>query len=710
MHRLLPLPACLLAAASALAAEAPLVSLRTDAPPVIDGVLDDAVWAMAPSVTEFRTFHPDFGQRPDDQTVAWVAHDAERLYFAYRCYDAEPGRIKTSVTARDNMGNDDWVCLNLDTFGDRQALYALYVNPNGIQGDARFSGGVEDWSVDFVWTSAGRVDDEGYAVEIAIPLGSLRYAAGDPTRMTVFFERKVSRRGEHVAWPEFDPELGMNLTMQMAPVEFAGLRAQRLVEVLPAITHGRSYGRDRGDLELADETTELSLTAKVGLTSDLTLDATVNPDFSQVEADAGQVDINLRSPLFFTEKRPFFLEGSDHFRVVGTAVSEVDPLRTIVHTRTIADPIAGVKLVGKTGERSTIALLYAADERPGGGEDHVPIVRFKRAFGNDGFIGGVFAGRETDDGYNRVAGLDGIVRTSGANTLHYQALASDTERSGGSALGHALAARLSHQSRSLDWTLSVRDLDESFAVDTGYLARTGVRQYAGLVKPKLFPGQGPVQRIDLEAFSAQTEDLPSDQWETFNHVSALALVGGSGQVKVKWSRSTEIFAGRTFDTGGFHVFASAQFTRRLFAGVLYRDVDAILYDPAAPQQGRSHRLTADLILQPTDHLELYLNHVRFDFERDGVEVYDYPITYGRLTWQLSRTLFLRGIVEYNEYHDELTTDLLASFTWIPGTVVHAGYGSLYDKLAWDGEGYAPTDDFREAVRGVFLKASYLWRV
>lgn len=709
MHRLLPFFICLLAAASALA-EAPLVSLRTDAPPVIDGVLDDAVWAAAPSVTEFRTFHPDFGQRPDDQTVAWVAHDAEHLYFAYRCYDSEPDKIKTSVTARDNMGADDWVCLNLDTFGDRQALYALYVNPNGIQGDARYAGGVEDWSVDFVWTSAGRVDAEGYTVEIAIPLGSLRYAAGDPTRMTVFFERKVSRRGEHVAWPELDPELGMNLMIQMTPLEFDGLRAQRLVEFLPAITHGRRYGRDGGDLELEDERTELSLTAKVGLTSDLTLDATVNPDFSQVEADAGQVDINLRSPLFFTEKRPFFLEGREHFRVVGSAVSEVDPLRTIVHTRTIADPAVGVKLVGKTGERSTLALLYAADERPDGGEDHVPILRFKRSIGEDGFLGGVFAGRETDDGYNRAGGLDGIVRVSGANALHYQALVSDTDRGGGSETGHALAARLHHQTRSLDWTASYRDLGEHFAADTGYLTRTGVRQFAGLVKPKLFPDSEFVQRIDLEAFSAQTEDLPSGEWETFNHVSALALVGGAGQVKVKWSHATEIFAGREFDTGGFHLFAAAQFTRRLYAGVLYRDVDAVLYDPVDPQQGRSHRLTADLVLQPTDHLELYLSHVRFDFERDGVEVYDYPITYGRLTYQVSRSLFLRGIVEYNEYRDELTTDLLASFTWIPGTVVHAGYGSLYDKLAWDGSGYAATHDFQEAVRGVFLKASYLWRV
>ena len=153
----------------------PLKPLRTDTPPVIDGVLDDPVWTQAPSETGFKTWRPDFGKDMHEKTVVYYAYDRENLYFAYRCYDSEPSKIKASITARDTINQDDWVCLNLDTFNDQQSLYALYVNPLGIQGDSRFEGGQEDFTVDVVWYSAGRIDAEGYTIEIRIPFKSIRY-------------------------------------------------------------------------------------------------------------------------------------------------------------------------------------------------------------------------------------------------------------------------------------------------------------------------------------------------------------------------------------------------------------------------------------------------------------------------------------------------------------------------------------------------------
>ena len=172
----------------------PLKPLRTSTPPVIDGDLGDAVWQSAPTVTGFKTWMPDYGKDMPDQTVVYYAHDAENLYFAFRAFDSEPNRIKASIAARDGVSADDWICINLDSFGDQQSLYALYVNPLGIQGDSRYAAGREDFGFDAVWYSAGRIDSQGYTIEVRIPFKSLRYGDANPVRMALIFERRVTRR------------------------------------------------------------------------------------------------------------------------------------------------------------------------------------------------------------------------------------------------------------------------------------------------------------------------------------------------------------------------------------------------------------------------------------------------------------------------------------------------------------------------------------
>ncbi|MBN2207165.1 MAG: carbohydrate binding family 9 domain-containing protein, partial [Candidatus Aminicenantes bacterium] len=140
----------------------PLRPHKAEIPPVIDGILDDAVWAVAPSETGFKTWRPDMGLDMHQNTVVYYAYDRENIYFAFRCFDAEPDKIKAAVSNRDNIFDDDWICVNLDSFDDQQSLYALYVNPLGIQADSRFEANHEDYSVDIVWYSAGRIDDQGY--------------------------------------------------------------------------------------------------------------------------------------------------------------------------------------------------------------------------------------------------------------------------------------------------------------------------------------------------------------------------------------------------------------------------------------------------------------------------------------------------------------------------------------------------------------------
>ena len=556
-------------------------------------------------------------------------------------------------------------------------------------------------------------------MEIQIPLKSIRFAHGDTVSMGVIFERFISREREAGTYPPLDPAQGESWLTQMMPMVYQGLESERVVELLPAFTYSQRQAADEGRLETEEEQGELSLTGKYGITSDLIFDGTYNPDFSQVEADASQVDVNLRYQLYFPEKRAFFREGGEHFAVAATGASPMDPVNSIVYTRTIADPIAGAKLTGKVGAKDFLASIYAVDElqtEPGSGDPgyaHVPILRYKRALDEDSYVGGIYSGREVGRRYNRVGGVDGQLRVTGASTFSYHAILSQTKEDSASTAegGRALGLHYIYSTRDLDFGLVAKDVTEDFKTETGFVWRTGILQFSGRVRPKFYPDSDFIRRVDVELFSGQTRDRPSEQWETFNQALVNAYVLGNLSLRAAYSYATEIFRDEKFDTGGLTVAASGQLTTDFFASVSFRKSKALYYS-ADPYQGKSTRATASLSYQPSDKLRPDFNYTYVDFTResDGERIYDYPIYWGRLTYQFNRYLFLRGILEYNEYRKEMLTDFLASFTYIPGTVVHFGYGSLRDKIRWDQGAYVDSDEFLETKRSFFFKMSYLWRM
>ncbi len=296
-------------------APAPLVMPPSGSVPVIDGRLDDAIWSSASRFDAFKTFKPDYGKEPSQRTEAYLAYDPDNVYFAFRCEDTEPAKIKSSVCKRDAMGQDDMVGLILDTFNDNQSGFTFMLNPLGIQGDGIMDvqGNVDD-SHDTVWYSKGLIDDGGWTVEARVPLQSLRFPAGKSLMMKCLFFRFQTRTSEQFSFPPLDPD-NSNLMAQAQPLQVSGLHHKRVIEFLPAFTYGSRHEASGGKFRRTEENSDISLTGKIGLTSDLTLDGAYNPDFSQVEADAGQVDINLRYALYYQEKRPFFLEGQDIWQV-----------------------------------------------------------------------------------------------------------------------------------------------------------------------------------------------------------------------------------------------------------------------------------------------------------------------------------------------------------------------------------------------------------
>src|SRR5436190_12324468 len=333
---------------------------RATVPPKIDGVLDDQAWLGEPlPLGAWISYDPVRGDAAPDRTDVRVTYDDRFIYFAFHCAAADPAAVRTTLSKRDTVFNDDWVGFSLDSTGSHQTSYHFMVNASGVQMDAvNTTASGEKFESDFVWYSAGARAADGYVVALALPLETLRFASGPDVRMGVLFWRHVSRAGMSYSWPDMPP--GQWVFDRHAPLVFADLAPRRLREVLPSATWPMAQVRTTPDAwsEVTGHP-ELGVSGKYGITSQITADATVNPDFSQVESDAFQVQVNQRFPTFFSEKRPFFMEGLGLFSMAGTGGDF--NMRSAVHTRRIVDPFWGAKVTGTAGGLA-FGVLTASDD------------------------------------------------------------------------------------------------------------------------------------------------------------------------------------------------------------------------------------------------------------------------------------------------------------------------------------------------------------
>ncbi len=700
------------------AIEIPLV----DQPPTLDGKLDDPVWETAARFENFKTFKPDYGKPPSEETVVYACSDRENFYFAARCFQKNISDIKGAVTKRDNMFGDDWVAIAIDTFSDRQTAYGFLVNPLGIQGDGMLDAdGDLDGSHDMVWYSKGIIDDKGYTLEMKIPFKSIRFPVKKKVKMGLWIIRNIVRTSENVCFPELSPDKGATLS-QLQPILVNDMKYKRIVELLPAFTHSRSRDHEEGQWNTEKKATDFSLTGKLGITPSLVMDAAYNPDFSQVEADAGQVDVNLRYALYYQEKRPFFLEGMEAFQFAGN--TEDAPLYAVVHTRTIIDPLIGLKLSGKIGSKNTLAAIFAVDEPqdndesaendPGTSHPTFSILRFRRALSRDSYIGGFYTGKDVSGGYNRVAGIDGRIRLSEFAATEYHFLGSLTKDPGDkeNISGHALGLRYNYGSRNVILDLGIQDVSRDFRIDSGFLYRQGVTRLGAFGMYRFYPKSKFFQRIEPFYWSSHTLDKQSNLMESFNMFTFRFSMPRSSWFRFDMILANEVYAGKRFGTSGIGFQVESQITRHVYFYLFFRHHGAIFYDEENPFAGKSNLASLLLNFQPTEKLSTDLDLTFTDFYRkvDSQKEYDYCIIRSRTTFQANKYLFFRGIVEYNTYWKRVFLDALASFTYIPGTVVHVGYGSVQEKTSWNGEEYVPSNRFLEIQRAFFFKVSYLWRL
>jgi hypothetical protein len=698
--------------------------VRVPAAPVIDGRLDDDIWQAPPlALSDWITYNPLNGEKLAQVTQVHAAYDDRNIYFAFRCLDPEPTKIRGSLSRRDNAWNDDWVGLSLDSVGTGQSSYDLFVNPLGVQGDILTTPSAgENTAPDFVWESAGRRTDQGYEVEMRIPLTTIRFRSGAEVGMGILFWRRVSRLGMSASWPEVPA--GRSFIERHALMVFHDLKQPLTLEVIPSLTYSRRQARNGRDFGAADSDPDAGLSAKYGITSSATLEATINPDFSQVESDAFQVEVNQRYPLFFSEKRPFFMEGMGTFELAGAGNDAL--MRTAVHTRRIVDPFWGGKATGTAGKLG-FAVIAAGDDGPGRPVDGEPnrflgdrkefvIGRAQYSLGRSRYVGAIVTDTEFGSGHNRVVGSDASMKM-GAHSASATFLATTTKvaETGETKDGRGGQLTYSFESKALVFITQAEHYDRGFQMDTAFLNQVGITQGWTFVAPSFYPNAKKYpwfKRIVPFAFAQYGKDRIQ------NGVPWIVVPGvrmhftRQGFFRLDTVQGHEVWVGHTFRVDNTRVFGEAQFTRwlRIFGQVNFGR--AVFYDPVDPYLGRRRSYTAELTLQPTSRFNESVSYNRVTFDRlgGGERVYTVDVLNTKTTFQVDRRFSLRGIVQYDSSRHRILTDLLASWELRPGTVAYAGYGSFLERQQWDGNQWRTGEgSYLTTNRGFFFKASYIHR-
>lgn len=706
---------------------------RVDTAPRIDGQVDDGEWAQATRMLINIETDPRDNVTADVEAQALLMEDGEVLYVAFIAEDPDIEQIRAVYRDRDTMFNDDWIGIVLDTFNDERRAFEFFANPFGVQGDAIYDeiNSREDFSWNAIWDSAGQINDNGYVVEMAVPLKQLRFSPSDePQIWGIDLVRNYPRnRRNRISSNRKERNISCYLCQLGKATGFAELEASRNLEIIPTMTTAAVENRDPaiGDWDGDGIDPEGSLDVRWGITQDLYLNATVNPDFSQVEADSAQLNINNTFSLFFPERRTFFLDGADYF----------DTFENVVHTRNISDPDYGLKLTGKNGDH-TYGVLTANDTNTsflipenlrsrvaslGEEESKVAIGRYRMDIFENSTIGALVTDRRADGYNNTVTSIDATLRPSDQDVISIQSMHSSSDyptliqnrygqASSMSDSSHRIEYR--HNDRFWDWRVGYTDVGTDFRADLGFINRADYKFFVTTVG-RTWRGDGDdfFSRIRFAADYDRTEDQSGLKLEeevefflNMNGPMQSFLNGLFGGSKTYWN-------GKYFDEQFNQVVIGFAPTPDLRISSMIRYEDVV--DFANTRLGQSRRYGPSISYLLGTHMQLDLRHTLQEFEVDGGRLFTANLTNLKTTYQFNARSFLRFTLQYtdNERNQELylnpvqkrsknlTTQLLYSYKVNAATRFFIGYSDE----GFQNDAY---DSIEPTNRTIFAKFSYAW--
>jgi len=718
----------------------------------IDGSLDDPGWEGAARASGFSEVSPGDQVRPPVESEVWVTYDTRNLYVALIAYD-DPGTVRYALRNRDEIFSDDYFGVMLDTYGDHAWAYELFVNPLGIQGDLRMmASGEEDIAFDLVWHSMGRVTDHGYQVEIAIPFASLRFPDNDEHswRINLWRDHQRGTRRRY-AWAATDRD---NPCFMCNWGTLTGIRdishGSRMEIIASAIgqQHGRlQTGNDPSSgFSNRDPAGEASASLRYSLGSNASVEITVNPDFSQIESDAGQIDINEPYALFYDEHRPFFQEGSDLY---STRINTM-------YTRSINDPAVAARLTARPG-RLALAYTFARDDRSPilipteertfilmSGRSVSNILRARRTIGENSHIGFMATDRRLDDGGSgTVLGADAMIRFRRNWRADLQYAFSRTDETddpdpdgrlegvrlgtssrtaaldGEILRGHALYAGLRRSSRHWSADLEYREFSPEFRADNGFITRNDYRQVSASTGINCTPNRRVLVSIQPGVSAGRIWDMANRFQDEWIRPSVNLELTRQTSLRGNYLWSRERFRERIFDgISAGYLEVNGRMNGRFAYGfggragrVIWRSFHA---DPVL---GRSLNLFGYLNLRPTARLQFTprITHSSMRHPVTDAEIFSGYILRGRLDYLFSRKAAARLVAEYDRFGNGINLEPLFTYRANALTVFYLGMSMGYLELespaiAGGPAGRGGDADWHLSRRQVFAKLQYMFRV
>jgi len=716
----------------------------------IDGALDEPVWLKLPRLGNFCEIEPHEKTKPSEETDVMMFYDDDNLYIGIVCYDKDMSKLRKTLTDRDRIFQDDWAGIILDAYSESKQAYELFVNPLGIQGDLMWtSPGNEDSNFDAIWFSNAKIYKDRWTIEMAVPFKSIRFPnrKNQQWRLHILRTRPRENR-EQYSWVPIsrdDPTLFAHYAT-ISGIE--NVKAGKNLEILP-YTLGSQAGRlsdnENSDSKFENEDVkgQVGVNLKYGITSNLTADFTVNPDFSQVESDAGQIDVNNTYALYFSEKRPFFIEGSNIFNT---------PFN-IVYTRAINNPLAAFKLTGKIGKydlgfvsaydrNSPFVLPYeeGSDFFLTDRKSLSNIFRVKRGIkSDDSYIGLLLTDREVNkkgdkfldvDGYNRVFGIDGVYRFLDNYSLTFQVvkyitkeinypeyentatfdngkhtMALDGENYSG--MGNYIA--IDRSARHWNFTIDYFDASPEARRDNGFMSVNNRRIFETSQNYVFYPETKLINRISPGFYAMARHNSDGLLRELFFAPS----------VNISFTRQIYLYAqyfvvnneqfNGTYHQGArrFSLNLNVNTHNSLTWGG-YLSLGKYIVRNDEPYIGWGYNLELWQTIKPVDRITLENNWNYFEIAKNfgGEKLFAGYIFRNKSTLQIDKNLSLRLITQYNSFSGNFNFNPLVSYKLNPFSIFYVGSTYNYDDI----ENVNGVPHYVLSGRQFFLKFQYLWRI
>ena len=721
-----------------------------DTKPILDGILNETVWQQATIIDLKYQNEPIYNALAPVKTTAYIYQDETSLHIAIQAFDPNPNKIIANLREHDKIFKDDNVGIIIDTYNDKRSAFGFFVNPLGAQADMAKketddSEEAEDYSWNAIWSSAGKVNDQGYVIEMSIPFHALRFPdTGKELTWNIAIERNYPRDNlVEIASYQQDHNRKCLICQYEPIVGFTNIKKTENVQLTPTLTLARTDVKNIDDpfentqgeerWQEGDVNKDIGLDLRWGINQNLLLNATINPDFSQVEADDSQLAINTNDALYYEEKRPFFVEGANYFTT---------PLFDLVHTRNIAEPDYGIKVTGKSNahlyglmsvnDNKTSILIPSNQGSSLASTDlksTATITRYRLDLGKINNIGVLITNREADGYYNHLVSVDGSYWFNNKSSVNYQVASSDSKNPKQlqqdfslkkTQSGQAYRLNFDYRSKDLGLFADIERVDTDFRADLGFQSMVNYQSISlGSNKQWFVSDQAWLSKFSMNQFSMSVDwdkswdldnNLLEEEWEfsatlegEMQSVLELGTLSRNSIYQTTYYKEKQI-------SFWLEVTPISNITFSSF--IKYGDQ----IDFRNEQLGTRFKIASQINWQINQNFQLEAEYDYSYLEVDGGKLYNAKVIDSKFIWQFNSRQQLRFIVQYTQLNQErflyknpeyindkdeyLATQLLYSYKINPQTLFYLGYAD--NGFEEDNQQFTRTD------RTLFAKFSYAY--